>query len=49
MNFFIAPDLFTGVTRRGFLLRGILVILLGILITLKPLLNLGMITMLARW
>lgn len=49
MNFFIAPDLFTGVTRRGFLLRGILVILLGILITLKPLLNLGMITMLAGW
>ena len=49
MNLLIAPDVFTGVTRRGFLLRGILIILLGILITLKPLLNLGVITMLAGW
>ena len=49
MSLLFAPDVFTGVTRRGFLLRGILVVLLGILIALKPLLNLGVITMLAGW
>lgn len=49
MNIVFASDVFTGVTRRGFLLRGILVVLLGILIALKPLLNLGIITMIAGW
>ncbi len=49
MKFLFAQDVFTGVTRRGFLWRGILVVLLGILVALKPLLNLGVITMLAGW
>lgn len=49
MNIFIAPEIFTGVTRRGFLWRGILVVLLGILISLNPLLNLGLLTMIVGW
>jgi len=49
MNLFAAPELFTGINPGDVLMRGILILLLGILLAILPFSSLLFITMVIGW
>lgn len=48
-NIFIASTFFGGLSRKAFLWRGILVLLIGFLIALRPVVTLELISMILGW